>query len=118
MKRKLVSLLVIISVFAVSCKSINTVVQDYYVVDIDGYQLVFRDVNERISNALRSNGKLGVDHVILVKESKKKKEIWRVATKAEEAALATEIGRVDELADANVIKVPLNMIEVYTRSIH
>lgn len=113
--KNLTKLLLLVALVLTSCKNIGTVSPDWFVTDINGYQLIFKDPQGKVYNALRSQTTYGSDFITVRKEVKRNGENWIVTTKLEEALIAVSFDKVEDLKDAEVIKIPLSRIDTYTR---
>lgn len=114
--RNLIKNLVLVMLLSlcISCgsivKGLSTVTSDFYVANIDGYQLIFEDTKGRV--------KIATDYITVKKVSKNKSEEWFVTTRLEDALISIHAESVIELKDADVIKIPTSKIKAYTREVH
>lgn len=108
-----------IVLMATSCgmiKGTTAVSPDYYVTDIDGYQLIFKDTQGKVLNALKSSV-MSSSFVTVKRVPKRNGEDWVVTTTLEDAIIAVSYEKVFDLKDADVIKIPLSRVEIYTREV-
>lgn len=109
--KKLVVALFIMAV-SFSCKDIGTVSPDWFITDIEGYQLIFKDTQGKVYTAM---GDINSEFITVKKILKKNGEDWVVTTKLEDALVAVSFEEVADLQDADVVKIPISKISVYKR---
>lgn len=113
--KNLTKVILLLLLTITSCKDIGTVSPDWFVTDIEGYQLIFRDDQGKVYNAMQSRSTYGADFVTVKKEIKRNGENWIVTTKLEDALIAVSFDEVADLKDADVVKIPLSRVATYTR---
>jgi hypothetical protein len=116
-------LIAIMALLVSSCgmiKGTSRTAPSYYFADIDGYGMIFKDGLEKVENARRTQSITGVKDITVKKIIKGKNEIWEVTNKLDDLLLSVHIDkmvRIEELKDANIVSIPLNMIVDYTRAV-